>query len=135
MLKMAKYSKLKMLLTMAFVFFLFMFITQIFGFFRTGFLTINARKDEFDCGSMNYEVINPQYTNNLLKFEFDSKNYNQNITSLTIVSDSGDIRTVVFEPVIIGKERRKAEVENITINEKYRFYINNCEELTYEKKI
>jgi len=105
MLKMAKYSKLKMLLTMAFVFFLFMFITQIFGFFRTGFLTINARKDEFDCGSMNYEVINPQYTNNLLKFEFDSKNYNQNITSLTIVSDSGDIRTVVFEPVIIGKER------------------------------
>ena len=120
-----KYTKVKLFLLLVFIVLAFIYITQTWKFFNMSTANLAIQNKEFKCQDLNYEIEPISYKGNNLIFEIISKDYDTNITKLTIFPDEGN-KNYSINLELSGGENQIIRIENITIFENFLIYAESC---------
>jgi len=126
-----KGNKVKILIFVVFVIVTVVFVTEIFGFLKIGFGTINTKKQELNC--KNYKLIGSTYLNNNLFIEVEA--YGSNLTKITVVDTNLVEHVKDLSPIILSGTTGNIVFKNITLEKEYTIYFENCKEYGKEYEI
>lgn len=119
-----KYTKVKIFLFLVFMMLAFIYIAQTWKFFQSSAAELAEENRKFRCLDLNFRIEPVSYRDKTLVIEVMSKDYDTNISALTVEPDTGGNISV---PVAIsGGESQIVRIENITISEYYSAYANDC---------
>ncbi len=133
---MAKYSKLKMFLFMVSFVVIIVFVVQVSNILKDGFSAINVKKQELACTNIKYDITHSEYLNDKLIIELMSSTHKYNITKVTVLPDTSEQKHVtMLEPALVNSETVLFNVNNISINNSYFVYVDDCKDQGVTNKI
>lgn len=130
-----RYSKTKIFLFLIFAILGIVLLTQVVKVIRDGIVTINEKNIELKCVDLNYQINDFSYENNRLIFEILSKDYDTNITKVTIITDVEEEHVKNIIPSLKGGEGHYLTFNNITIQKTVYIYVEDCKNHGLEKEI
>jgi len=127
----SKGNKVKILIFLVFIIVTVVFVTELFGFLKIGFGTINTKKQELNC--KNYKILESIYFENNLYIEAEA--YGSNLTRITIVDNNLIEHVKDLSPIIISGTTGNIVFKNITLEKEYTIYFENCKDYGKEYEI
>jgi len=129
-----RYSKTKIFLFLIFALLGIVLIAQVVRVIQESITSINKRSVELKCIDLNFQIKDISYKNNKLVFELLSKDYDTNISKVTVVSEKQDFVKDIT-PTLKGGESYFLSFNNISIGNVIYIYINDCKDNGIEKEI
>jgi hypothetical protein len=127
----SKGNKVKILIFVVFIIVTVVFVTEIFGFLKIGFGTINEKKQELNC--KNYKILESTYLENNLFIEVAA--YGSNLTKITVVDNNLVEHVKDLQPIITSGTTGNIAFKNIRLEKGYTVYFENCKEYGKEYEI
>lgn len=131
-----KYSKTKIFLFLIFTILGIVLMAQVVRVIQESIFTINIKKNELKCINLNYQINDFSYENNRLVFEILSRDYDTNISKVTIVPDNVEeeyVKDII--PSLKGGESYYLIINDIIIEKSVYIFLNECKEQGLEKEI
>lgn len=131
-----KYSKTKIFLFLIFTILGIVLMAQVVRVIQESVFTINIKKNELKCINLNYQINDFSYENNRLVFEILSRDYDTNISKVTIVPDNVEeeyVKDII--PSLKGGESYYLIINDIIIEKSVYIFLNECKEQGLEKEI
>ncbi|NTV23001.1 MAG: hypothetical protein HGA85_01325 [Nanoarchaeota archaeon] len=119
-------SKTKIFLFLAFAIITIVFFTSVVRIVTDLFRGIDTTNSEIKCTDSKYSLINVDYAGDKLRFELSNQG-KVNISSLTLVTDTGATKVVSVVPTLIMGDSRFFTLENISIKSSFTYFIGGCE--------
>jgi len=125
--KMAKGNKFKIIIFIMFILIAIVVVVELQRFLQSGFGAINLKKNELNCANYKYNLEKINYREDRLVLHIESNTIGMDINSLTIIPDNKNSGMIhKFDTPIKNGEKLDFTISNITINNNYEIYVNNC---------
>lgn len=131
-----KYSKTKIFLFLIFTILGIVLMAQVVRVIQESIFTINIKKNELKCINLNYQINDFSYENNRLVFEILSRDYDTNISKVTIVPDNVEeeyVKDII--PSLKGGESYYLIINDIIIEKSGYIFLNECKDQGLKKEI
>lgn len=124
---MASQSKFMIFIYIIFVVIAVVFITEISRFLKDGFSAIDSKKNQFQCSTVDFEIINIKYEQTNLEAQISNSNNAINITKLVIISDLEKEEKIINLPnkLQVGQSQN-FKLEKFYFDKSYYIYVNDC---------